>query len=135
MLVQGSFELSQGSRESSSLLCRAGRWLLSTFVIHAAEMTPGLREKLPPTDSRLRHDLRLLERAVYNEVGHLLCFRTAAEMTDMQLELHFMLCCWTRALYVAVLHGVSQKGLCTLLARQTLQRWSWRSWTGRTAQL
>ena len=44
------------------------RWGLTRFVIQATEMTPGLRERLPPTDSRLRRDLQFLERARYEEV-------------------------------------------------------------------
>lgn len=43
-------------------------------------MTPGLQEKLPPTDSRLRRDLHLLERAVYNEVSQDAVSRSAAEI-------------------------------------------------------
>ena len=45
------------------------RWGLTSYVVRATEMTPGLRERLPPTDSRLRADLQALERARYEEVG------------------------------------------------------------------
>jgi hypothetical protein len=45
------------------------RWELTTFAMQLNEMTEGLREKLPPTDSRLRPDLQLLERANYDKVS------------------------------------------------------------------
>ena len=38
------------------------------FAMQANEMTEGLREKLPPTDSRLRPDLCHLERGNYDKV-------------------------------------------------------------------
>ncbi len=40
------------------------------FAMQANEMTEGLREKLPPTDSRLRPDLQHLERGNYDKVAH-----------------------------------------------------------------
>ena len=45
------------------------RWGLSTFAMQTNEMTDGLKEKLPPTDSRLRPDLQQLERANYDKVA------------------------------------------------------------------
>ena len=51
----------------------ACRWGLTSYVVRATEMTPGLRERLPPTDSRLRRDLQLLERARYGEVWLFVC--------------------------------------------------------------
>lgn len=41
------------------------RYNLSPFAISLNELTPGLREKLPPTDSRLRPDQRHLENGAY----------------------------------------------------------------------
>jgi hypothetical protein len=38
--------------------------------MQANEMTEGLREKLPPTDSRLRTDLHHLEHGNYDKVHH-----------------------------------------------------------------
>lgn len=46
------------------------RWGLTVFAMQANEMTEGLREKLPPTDSRLRTDLRHLEHGNYDKVHH-----------------------------------------------------------------
>ncbi|CAN6480109.1 unnamed protein product [Victoria cruziana] len=41
------------------------RYNLSRFAITLNELTPGLKEKLPPTDSRLRPDQRCLENGEY----------------------------------------------------------------------
>ncbi|KAJ8548334.1 hypothetical protein K7X08_030803 [Anisodus acutangulus] len=41
------------------------RYNLTPFAISLNELTPGLREKLPPTDSRLRPDQRHLENGEY----------------------------------------------------------------------
>ncbi|KAL0004401.1 hypothetical protein SO802_011962 [Lithocarpus litseifolius] len=45
------------------------RYNLSPFAITLNELTPGLSEKLPPTDSRLRPDQRHLENGEY-ELGN-----------------------------------------------------------------
>lgn len=37
------------------------RYLLTPHALELNELTPGLREKLPSTDVRLRPDMRLLE--------------------------------------------------------------------------
>ncbi|KAL6992945.1 Oxysterol-binding protein-related protein 1C [Sarracenia purpurea var. burkii] len=41
------------------------RYNLTRFAITLNELTPGLKEKLPPTDSRLRPDQRALENGEY----------------------------------------------------------------------
>ncbi|KAL9275639.1 Oxysterol-binding protein-related protein, partial [Drosera capensis] len=41
------------------------RYNLTPFAISLNELTPGLKEKLPPTDSRLRPDQRYLENGEY----------------------------------------------------------------------
>ncbi|XP_047332313.1 oxysterol-binding protein-related protein 1C-like [Impatiens glandulifera] len=41
------------------------RYNLTSFAIGVNELTPGLKEKLPPTDSRLRPDQRCLENGEY----------------------------------------------------------------------
>ncbi|GKU95519.1 hypothetical protein SLEP1_g8871 [Rubroshorea leprosula] len=41
------------------------RYNLTSFAITLNELTPGLKEKLPPTDSRLRPDQRYLENGEY----------------------------------------------------------------------
>ncbi|XP_073294763.1 oxysterol-binding protein-related protein 1C-like [Primulina huaijiensis] len=41
------------------------RYNLTQFTITLNELTPGLKEKLPPTDSRLRPDQRCLENGEY----------------------------------------------------------------------
>ncbi|KAH8961162.1 hypothetical protein BDL97_05G036600 [Sphagnum fallax] len=45
------------------------RYDLSAFAISLNELTPGLKEKLPPTDSRLRPDQRHLENGEYNDAN------------------------------------------------------------------
>lgn len=42
---------------------------LSLWALHLNELTPELKEKLPPTDDRLRADMRLFEHGYYHEVG------------------------------------------------------------------
>ncbi|KAJ8647301.1 hypothetical protein MRB53_000324 [Persea americana] len=42
------------------------RYNLTRFAITLNELTPGLKEKLPPTDSRLRPDQRCLEIGLYD---------------------------------------------------------------------
>lgn len=42
------------------------RYNLTSFAITLNELTPGLQEKLPPTDSRLRPDQRHLENGEYD---------------------------------------------------------------------
>lgn len=56
------------------------RWGLTSYVVHAIELTPGLRERLPPTDSRLRRDLAALERARYDEVPAALSLPSVASL-------------------------------------------------------
>jgi hypothetical protein len=41
------------------------RYNFTRFAITLNELTPGLKEKLPPTDSRLRPDQRYLENGEY----------------------------------------------------------------------
>ena len=38
------------------------------MLVHCNELTPGLREQLPPTDSRLREDVRALEACKAEQV-------------------------------------------------------------------
>lgn len=44
---------------------RPTKYNLTQFGITLNEITPGLREKLPPTDSRLRPDQKYLENGLY----------------------------------------------------------------------
>ncbi|CAH9086190.1 unnamed protein product [Cuscuta europaea] len=43
------------------------RYNMTAFAITLNELTPGLQEKLPPTDSRLRPDQRYLENGEYDK--------------------------------------------------------------------
>ncbi|KAG2310447.1 hypothetical protein Bca52824_022004 [Brassica carinata] len=43
------------------------RYNLTSFAITLNELTPGLKEMLPPTDSRLRPDQRHLENGDYEK--------------------------------------------------------------------
>ncbi|XP_071919134.1 oxysterol-binding protein-related protein 2A-like isoform X1 [Coffea arabica] len=45
------------------------RYNLTSFAITLNELTPGLKEKLPPTDSRLRPDQRHLENGEYDKAN------------------------------------------------------------------
>ncbi|XP_029127654.1 oxysterol-binding protein-related protein 2A isoform X3 [Cajanus cajan] len=45
------------------------RYNLTPFAITLNELTPGLKEKLPPTDSRLRPDQRHLENGEYEKAN------------------------------------------------------------------
>ncbi|XP_031124684.1 oxysterol-binding protein-related protein 2A isoform X1 [Ipomoea triloba] len=45
------------------------RYNMSSFAITLNELTPGLKEKLPPTDSRLRPDQRSLENGEYDKAN------------------------------------------------------------------
>ncbi|XP_022639155.1 oxysterol-binding protein-related protein 2A isoform X2 [Vigna radiata var. radiata] len=45
------------------------RYNLTSFAITLNELTPGLKEKLPPTDSRLRPDQRHLEDGEYEKAN------------------------------------------------------------------
>ncbi|KAL5698745.1 hypothetical protein ACHQM5_029740 [Ranunculus cassubicifolius] len=45
------------------------RYNLTSFAISLNELTPGLQEKLPPTDSRLRPDQRHLENGEYEKAN------------------------------------------------------------------
>ncbi|XP_039041828.1 oxysterol-binding protein-related protein 1C-like isoform X2 [Hibiscus syriacus] len=45
------------------------RYNLTQFAITLNELTPGLKEKLPPTDSRLRPDQRHLENGEYEKAN------------------------------------------------------------------
>lgn len=45
------------------------RYNLTRFALTLNELTPGLKEKLPPTDSRLRPDQRCLENGEYEKAN------------------------------------------------------------------
>jgi hypothetical protein len=45
------------------------RYNFTSFAITLNELTPGLKEKLPPTDSRLRPDQRCLENGEYERAN------------------------------------------------------------------
>ena len=49
--------------------CYHDRWGFSRLLIHCNDITPGLLEKLPPTDSRRRADIRALEACKADQVG------------------------------------------------------------------
>uniref|UniRef100_A0A1J3FLK5 Oxysterol-binding protein-related protein 2B n=1 Tax=Noccaea caerulescens TaxID=107243 RepID=A0A1J3FLK5_NOCCA len=64
------------NKASASLLWKATkpppnvtRYNLTSFAITLNELTPGLEEKLPPTDSRLRPDQRHLENGEYEKAN------------------------------------------------------------------
>ncbi|XP_019164594.1 PREDICTED: oxysterol-binding protein-related protein 2A-like [Ipomoea nil] len=59
-------ELSDASWKSNQPPPNLTRYNMSAFAITLNELTPGLQEKLPPTDSRLRPDQRYLENGEYD---------------------------------------------------------------------
>ena len=46
------------------------RFLFPEWALHLNELTPELMTKLPPTDDRLRPDMRLMEHGYYLAVSH-----------------------------------------------------------------
>jgi oxysterol-binding protein 1 len=44
------------------------RYNLTQYAIQLNELTPGLKEKLPPTDCRLRPDQSCLEQGYFDQV-------------------------------------------------------------------
>lgn len=52
---------------------------MTKFAICLNELTAGLKERLPPTDSRLRPDQHALEQGVFDQV----CF---LKLTDAKLS-------------------------------------------------
>jgi len=46
-----------------------GRFPLSKWALELNELTPELRVKLPPTDDRMRPDMRLFEHGYFLEVS------------------------------------------------------------------
>lgn len=44
------------------------RYSMTKFAVSLNELTPGLEERIAPTDSRLRPDQRALEDGVYDQV-------------------------------------------------------------------
>jgi hypothetical protein len=45
------------------------RFPLSKWALELNELTPELKAKLPPTDDRLRPDMRLFEHGYFHEVS------------------------------------------------------------------
>ena len=43
------------------------------WTTHLNDLTPEIRGKLPPTDDRLRPDMRLFEHGFYDEVSAVPC--------------------------------------------------------------
>ncbi|KAL8503325.1 hypothetical protein ACS0TY_022167 [Phlomoides rotata] len=72
---EGSGNAKDRSEEASLLWKRntippnLTRYNLTSFAITLNEMTPGLKEKLPPTDSRLRPDQRHLENGEFDKAN------------------------------------------------------------------
>ncbi|GFQ04018.1 oxysterol-binding protein-related protein 2a [Phtheirospermum japonicum] len=74
--VNGDGTSSAKDRSEESLLWKRNippsnitRYNLTSFAITLNELTPGLKEKLPPTDSRLRPDQRHLENGEFDKAN------------------------------------------------------------------
>ncbi|KAL3645593.1 Oxysterol-binding protein-related protein 2A [Castilleja foliolosa] len=74
--VNGDGTISSKDRSEESLLWKRNippsnitRYNLTSFAITLNELTPGLKEKLPPTDSRLRPDQRHLENGEFDKAN------------------------------------------------------------------
>lgn len=61
------------------------RYNLTPFAISLNELTPGLLEKLPPTDSRLRPDQRHLENGEYEMAN-----AEKLRLEQSQRQVHFI---------------------------------------------
>ena len=53
--------------QAAAVFCR---YNLTQWAVQLNEITPGLREKLAPTDCRLRPDQHHLELGEYDQVCH-----------------------------------------------------------------
>ena len=59
---------------------------MTQFAIYLNEMTPGLKERLPPTDSRLRPDQHALEEGVFDQVIYMCsCLLTKMLVTNQRM--------------------------------------------------
>ncbi|KAH6792706.1 binding protein 2A [Perilla frutescens var. hirtella] len=74
--VNGEGTVNTKDRSDASLLWKTNkppsnltRYNLTSFAITLNELTPGLKEKLPPTDSRLRPDQRHLENGEFDKAN------------------------------------------------------------------
>ena len=67
------------------------RYNLSPFAISLNEITPGMVDKLPPTDSRLRPDQRHLENGEY-EAANAEKLRLEQLQRQVQTSLLYSLC-------------------------------------------
>ena len=61
-------------------VCVPCRHPFPLWSIHLNELTPELRAKLPPTDERLRPDIRMFEHGFYHEVRTQPALRSVTEM-------------------------------------------------------
>ncbi|KAK4493502.1 hypothetical protein RD792_005679 [Penstemon davidsonii] len=74
--INGEGNINSKDRSEASLLWKRNkpppdltRYNLTSFAITMNELTPGLKEKLPRTDSRLRPDQRHLENGEYDKAN------------------------------------------------------------------
>ena len=66
------------SKHSSALCCQLEescfcRFGMTSWVLALNEMSPGLQQLLPPTDTRMRADIRALEQGRYDQVRWACC--------------------------------------------------------------
>ena len=57
------------AEQSIECIVLPARFPLSKWALLLNELTPELRAKLPPTDDRLRPDMRLFEHGFFHEVS------------------------------------------------------------------
>ena len=69
---------------------------LSKWALELNELTPEMRAKLPPTDDRLRPDMRLFEHGLFHEVRRMamsLCVNHAAAPQYSRVSFITILAC------------------------------------------
>ena len=69
---------------------------MTKFAIFLNELMPGLRQRLPPTDSRLRPDQYALEQGIFDQVTPFMKFICTVMYLQVTIgSLHLR--CWQRA--------------------------------------
>ena len=74
------------------MLWAACRFLFPEWALHLNELSPELIAKLPPTDDRLRPDMRLMEHGYYTAVSALPLFKQLSVFISATFS-HTVLCC------------------------------------------
>lgn len=99
---------------------------MTKFAICLNELTLGLEQKLPPTDSRLRPDQHALEEGVYDKVPH------HHHLHHCQHHLFFLIC---PILMLLVYRLVAIMCISTLIASEIVSKPLWQSISSSATKL